>query len=270
MQGIFGNGDLMVKNSDGSGSPTALVANVAGRFDGNPEWTRNPSPTCQGATVTVSFNTPTAIPLACVDPGAENNPVTFSIVSPAGHGSLGVIANNTVTYTPQVNFSGTDSFNFSGNDGTSDSNAATVHITVSPDAPAAISSPKLSASRWRLGSRLPHVSRGRPPVGTTISFTLSKTARVTLTFAKALAGRRSGHRCVAPNRSNRKHTKCTRFVASGSISFNGRAGTNRVAFQGRISRSKKLNVGSYRLTVDATDSFGTRSRSRTANFTIVT
>ncbi len=275
VQGIFGNGDLMVKNSDGTGTAAALIANVAGRFDGNPDWTRNPSPSCQDQSVTVSFNGTVTIPLSCVDPRPENDPVTRSIVSLPAHGSLGSLNQNSITYTPAANFSGADQFTFKGNDGTSDSNVATIHVTVapappaSPDIPATISSLTLSPSRWRLGSRLVQISSKRAPVGTRISFSLDNPARVTLTFVKVTAGRLVNRRCLAPNRSNRLRRPCTRFITAGSLGWGGHAGLNRVSFEGRLSRTKKLTIGSYRLTVDATDSAGTRSLSQTASFTIV-
>ena len=268
-EGVFANGDLMVKNSDGSGTATDLVPNVAGRFDGNPDWTRNPSPTCQDASVTISFNGSASIPLNCIDPAPGNDPVTLSIVSSPAHGSLTGINQNAVTYTPRPNFSGSDQFTFKGNDGTSDSNLATIHVTVNPDAPATISSLTLLPARWRLGSRLAQISRKGAPVGTQISFTLSKAARSKLTFAKLTSGREVNRRCVASNRSNRNGRRCTRAIAAGSLSFNAHPGVNRVRFQGRLSSTRKLTVGSYRLTLSATDTVGTPSGPRTATFTIV-
>jgi len=68
--------------------------------------------------------------------------LTFSIVTPPAHGSLGAIGNNacavglpmsdtaSVPYTPTAAFHGNDSFTYKVNDGTSDSNTATVSITV--------------------------------------------------------------------------------------------------------------------------------------------
>ncbi|HKO59437.1 MAG TPA: Ig-like domain-containing protein, partial [Thermoanaerobaculia bacterium] len=49
-------------------------------------------------------------------------------------------ANGGFTYTPAANYNGADSFTYKANDGTSDSNVATVFITVSPvnDAPIAV------------------------------------------------------------------------------------------------------------------------------------
>jgi VCBS repeat-containing protein len=49
-------------------------------------------------------------------------------------------ANGTFTYTPSANYSGSDTFTYHANDGTGNSNIATVTITVSPvnDAPVAV------------------------------------------------------------------------------------------------------------------------------------
>jgi dipeptidyl aminopeptidase/acylaminoacyl peptidase len=269
VQGAFSNGNLMVRNSDGTGTATDLVPNVVGRFDGNPEWTRNPSPICQSRSLTVGFNATASIPLTCVDPAPENNPVTLSIASPPAHGSLGSITPNSITYTPARNFSGADQFTFTGNDGTSASQIETIHLSVQPDTPATISSLKVDPSRWRLGSRPAQISSARAPVGTKISFGLSKPASVRLTFEKITPGRQVHRRCVAPNRSNRRRRRCSRLITAGILRFTAHAGLNFTTFEGRVSPSTKLTLGAYRLTVDATDSAGTRSRSQATNFTIV-
>ena len=56
---------------------------------------------------------------------------------PSNAASFTLNANGSFTYTPTANFSGTDSFTYRANDGTSNSNVATVTITVNPvnDAP---------------------------------------------------------------------------------------------------------------------------------------
>jgi hypothetical protein len=58
-------------------------------------------------------------------------------------------------------------------------------------------------------------------------------------------------------------------VIQGTLTFIGRSGLNKVAFQGRISRSKKLPLGAYTLQITALNSAGKRSSPRTLNFTIV-
>ena len=134
VRGAFGAGEILMVDSSGS-MATSPVANVAGRFDGNPEWTRNPSPTCSDVSASVAFNSFVSIPLPCADTPdppdfTPNNPFGPDIVTPPAHGVLGGISNDSVIYTPNVNFQGQDSFTFKSDDGTSDSNIATARITV--------------------------------------------------------------------------------------------------------------------------------------------
>src|SRR5207244_2005386 len=56
------------------------------------------------------------------------------------HGSFSLNADATPTYTPAPNYNGSDSFTYKANDGTADSNVATVTITINAvnDAPVAV------------------------------------------------------------------------------------------------------------------------------------
>lgn len=56
------------------------------------------------------------------------------------HGTLELNANGSFTYTPELNYHGTDSFTYKASDGTNESNIATVTITINPvnDAPVAL------------------------------------------------------------------------------------------------------------------------------------
>ena len=73
--------------------------------------------------------------LAATD--ADGDILTYSLVSQPQHGTLSLNANGSYTYIPSANYNGTDSFTYKANDGTADSNIATVSITVNPvnDAP---------------------------------------------------------------------------------------------------------------------------------------
>ena len=75
-------------------------------------------------------------PLPATD--VDGDPLSYSISTVPAHGSLpGSGASR--TYTPDSNYNGPDSFTFVANDGTADSNVATVFVTVIPvnDAPVA-------------------------------------------------------------------------------------------------------------------------------------
>ncbi len=66
------------------------------------------------------------------DTDAEGNPLTAALVAQAEHGIVVMNADGTFTYTPNPNYNGPDSFTYQANDGTADSNIATVSINVTP------------------------------------------------------------------------------------------------------------------------------------------
>jgi concanavalin A-like lectin/glucanase superfamily protein/Big-like domain-containing protein len=106
----------------------------------------------------------TTVPITLHGTDPEACQLTFSVVSPPANGSLGSITNNScapgspnldtasVNYTPNGGFSGADSFSYKVNDGTNDSAAATVSITVNGattyDQTVLADSP---VAYWRLG-----------------------------------------------------------------------------------------------------------------------
>ena len=88
----------------------------------------NHPPIAQEQTVSTDQNTPVDVTLLATD--ADNDLLTYSIVSYPSHGTLDITGIPKVTYTPDPDYTGTDSFTFKANDGEADSNAATVSITV--------------------------------------------------------------------------------------------------------------------------------------------
>ena len=97
----------------------------------------NHAPAATAQTVTTAEDTAKAITLTGTD--ADGDGLTYAIVSDPAHGTLSGTAPD-LTYTPTANFNGPDSFTFTVNDGTVDSSASTVTITVSAvnDIPVAI------------------------------------------------------------------------------------------------------------------------------------
>ena len=75
------------------------------------------------------------------DSDGDGDPLTASLVSGASNGAVVLNSDGSFAYTPSANFNGADSFTYRANDGVSNSNTATVTITVSPvnDAPLAAS-----------------------------------------------------------------------------------------------------------------------------------
>ena len=74
------------------------------------------------------------------DTDADGNPLDAILVSGPSHGTLTLQANGSFTYTPAANFSGADAFSYKANDGSGDSNVATVSIAIAAinDLPVAI------------------------------------------------------------------------------------------------------------------------------------
>ncbi len=88
----------------------------------------NTVPVADDDSVTTTQDTPVAITLSATD--ADGNDLSYNIGTPS-NGTLSGTAPN-LTYTPDAGYSGPDSFTFTVNDGTVDSNTATVSITVNP------------------------------------------------------------------------------------------------------------------------------------------
>ena len=101
----------------------------------------NDAPVANDVTATMNENKeftrlmPVTITLDATD--VEGEALTYSIVGTPSNGTLGSITNNQVVYTPSQDWNGEDTFTYKANDGTDDSNTATVTITVAAvnDAP---------------------------------------------------------------------------------------------------------------------------------------
>ena len=93
------------------------------------DMTPNHVPMADLKSVVTAEDTPTPINLTGSDPDGDT--VVYSVVTVPSHGSLSGTAPN-LTYSPNKNFSGPDSFTFKVNDGTVDSALTTVAITIDP------------------------------------------------------------------------------------------------------------------------------------------
>jgi hypothetical protein len=78
-----------------------------------------------------------------------------------------------------------------------------------------------------------------------------------------------GGRCVAPSHANAHKARCKRTVAVGSFSVAGKAGQDKVRFQGRLSSAKTLKPGTYAVSITARNANGLKGVSRSVSFTIV-
>ncbi|MDD2456974.1 MAG: S8 family serine peptidase [Eubacteriales bacterium] len=92
----------------------------------------NTAPTADSQTVTTTVNTPVTITLTGSDP--EGDSLAYVIVTEPAHGILSG-TEPALTYTPNAEFAGDDSFTFKVSDDKLFSNPATVSITVNPATP---------------------------------------------------------------------------------------------------------------------------------------
>jgi hypothetical protein len=221
--------------------------------------------------------------LAIPSSGVAGQPITFSVSPLDVWSSLGAsnwsfgdgarAAGTSLAHTYSA--AGSYHVTFVSADALGNLTSASGTIVIAPGAaPAsapAITGATQSHSRWREGSKLAEISRKKrkPPVGTAFSFSLNEQASVSFAFTQRVAGRHVGHSCVAKNRKNARRRSCTRTVTAGVLSFAAHAGTNKVSFQGRISRSQKLKPGRYTLVITAMNAAGARSAPASLSFTIV-
>jgi VCBS repeat-containing protein len=107
------------------------------------------------------------------DSDVESGTLTAVLVSTVGHGSLSLTASGSFTYTPTSNYSGPDSFSYRANDGTANSNVATVSLTVngSNDPPVAIADSYATGEDVPLAVAAPGVlgNDSDPDPGTTLT-----------------------------------------------------------------------------------------------------
>src|SRR5215218_4760307 len=96
----------------------------------------NDAPVADDHSVTTDEDTAKEVTLSASD--VEGDALGYTIVSATQHGTLSGTGAN-LTYTPEADYNGPDSFTFKANDGTADSEPATVSIAVSAvnDAPVA-------------------------------------------------------------------------------------------------------------------------------------
>jgi len=91
--------------------------------------TANRPPVADLQTMTTAEDTPAVVNLVGNDPDGDT--LTYSVVTGPSHGSLSGIVPN-LTYAPNKNFNGQDSFTFKVNDGAADSSLGTVVLAVTP------------------------------------------------------------------------------------------------------------------------------------------
>ena len=122
----------------------------------------NDSPVAAGDSGSTAEDAPLTVPAPGVlgnDSDLDSTALTAVLVAGPSHGTLTLNSNGSFTYTPVANYNGPDSFTYKVNDGSLDSNVATVSLTVTAvnDAPVAASDSYTVAEDTPLEVALPGV-----------------------------------------------------------------------------------------------------------------
>lgn len=137
----------------------------------------------------------------------------------------------------------------------------------------------LSRSRFRIAKAATKVSdasiaakkRKLPGRGTTLRFTTSEAATLSIRIDRVLPGRKAGKgrkRTCQPVRHRVKRGRCNAFRRRATLTRHVKAGKGSVKLSGRIGR-RKMAAGRYRLTLTARDAAGNVSKPVRRSFAIV-
>jgi hypothetical protein len=256
---------------DGRDVYTASVARGLGHFT---RVTDSPPACAPPASVATTPGASARVVLSCADANGDTFSVTFPTVPQ--HGALTTSADGgSVLYVPDSGYAGADSFSVQAVDRYGVSGpvapvAVTVAAPVVPDVLAPMISAFTVTHVFRAAGHGPSVAARAtaPPVGATVRYALTEPGRAAFKLSRAAKGRKVGRSCKKPSRSNRKHKRCTRYVAvRGGFAHQSVAGPNSFHFSGRV-RNRKLRPGSYRLTARVTDLAANVSKPKTAKFRI--
>ena len=150
-----GTDSFTYEANDGTVNSTAATVRITIRaVDDAPVAANNSYTTGENTTLTVA-----APGVLGNDTDVDGDPLTAILVGGPGHGTLSLTANGGFTYAPAAAFSGLDSFTYKANDGTLDSNVATVTIAISAvnDAPRAVNDVYVTSEDTRLTIGAPGV-----------------------------------------------------------------------------------------------------------------
>ena len=142
----------------------------------------------QGTATSVTMDedgSPTAFSLTLDATDAENDPLTWSVTTPAANGSAsatGSGASVSVAYTPNADFNGSDSFVVGVSDGTS-TTTITVNVTITPVNDVPVISGTAPAAT--LNTAYSFVPTASDVDGDTLSFSLTGTLPAGLSFNTA-------------------------------------------------------------------------------------
>ncbi|TVX93463.1 Ig-like domain-containing protein [Paenibacillus agilis] len=135
-----------IPNNNATGSDTIIFKVNDGTVDSLPAIVTvtivavNSAPVADDDTLSVTEDTPKAGKVTATD--IDGDSLIYSVLDNPKKGTVTFDASGAFTYTPHTNATGTDSFMFKANDGTVDSNPATIAVAIVPvnDTPVSVNS----------------------------------------------------------------------------------------------------------------------------------
>ena len=160
---------------DGEGLPAAQSASASSAWL---HVDNNAPVITEGASTNVTMDEdgdPTAFSLTLNATDADGDTLTWSVSSPAANGTAdasGTGASKAITYTPDADWNGADSFEVTVDDNAGDTASITVNVTVDPqpDAPTIAGSPATSVDEDSAYSFVP--AADDPDTGDTLTFSI--------------------------------------------------------------------------------------------------
>ena len=134
--GYTGSDSFTYTVSDGNGGTATATVTITV----SPMPPANSNPQADNDAQGTDEDTPVVIAVLLNDSDPEGDHLDVAATSDPAHGSVTVNADGTVTYTPDAEYSGPDSFTYTVSDGNGGTDTATVSVTVRPvnDAPTAV------------------------------------------------------------------------------------------------------------------------------------
>jgi VCBS repeat-containing protein len=166
----------------------------------------NQPPTTAPMAKTTDEDTATTVALTATDP--DGDALTWSVTTPAAHGTTSITGGSTLSYTPATNFHGQDTVGVTVSDGKGGTAATTVTITVTPVNDAPVATPQSAST----------------PAGTPTVITLAGTDvdGDTLTYA---IGTQPSHGSVVLAGAQATYTPTTGYSGPDSFTFTANDGT---------------------------------------------
>lgn len=132
-------GNEVAVKADKASTESTAVAVVNDRPTTHSDNTTTSASVPKAGPINVKLKEDTSVSITLTGSDPEGDPLVYRVVRAPSHGRLSRVGANLIganlTYTPDSNYTGSDSFTYTVSDGTTDSSPATVSINITPNRP---------------------------------------------------------------------------------------------------------------------------------------